>query len=222
MVTPERLGLCGAYNWLDAKASIEINPAGPNQPIQKGTAIDAVKGELERVNEFISEKSGQAVPRVTVYSIMDNPMTSCGCFSASSMLVPEANGVMVVNREDTSMTPCGMKFSTLAGTVGGGLQTPGFMGVGKYYLTSEKFISAEGGFKRVVWMSLLSQGVDGRGAQGSCARRSGDPDLLDKIADERVATTADELAALPGGEGPPGPDNGSNLLATESRVMSDE
>ena len=31
-VSPERTGLCGAYNWMDCKASFEINPTGPNQP----------------------------------------------------------------------------------------------------------------------------------------------------------------------------------------------
>jgi len=45
------------------------------------------------------------------------------------------------------MTPAGMTFSTLAGIAGGGLQTPGVMGVGKYYLISPKFISADGGFQ---------------------------------------------------------------------------
>ena len=33
VVGPERTGLCGAYNWLDCRASYEINPEGPNQPI---------------------------------------------------------------------------------------------------------------------------------------------------------------------------------------------
>jgi acetyl-CoA synthase len=72
------------------------------------------------------------VNEVSMYSIMENPMTACGCFECIVMLIPEANGVMVVNREDTSMTPAGMTFSTLAGVAGGGLQTPGVMGVGKY------------------------------------------------------------------------------------------
>ena len=36
IISPERLGLCGAYNWLDGKAAYEINPHGPNQPIKKG------------------------------------------------------------------------------------------------------------------------------------------------------------------------------------------
>lgn len=90
------------------------------------------------------------------------------------------------------MTPCGMTFSTLAGTAGGGLQTPGLLGVGKYYLTSEKFISAEGGFKRIVWMSSFLKESMAEDLKAVC-EKIGEPDLLEKIADERVATNVDEL-----------------------------
>lgn len=108
------------------------------------------------------------------------------------MLIPEANGVMVVSREDPSMTPAGMTFSTLAGIAGGGLQTPGVMGVGKYYLTSPKFISADGGFKRIVWMSSVLKDMMSEEFK-AVAMREGDPDLIEKIADERNVSTVDEL-----------------------------
>ena len=119
-------------------------------------------------------------------------MTACGCFECIVMLVPEANGVMVVSREDPSMTPAGMTFSTLAGIAGGGLQTPGVMGVGKYYLISPKFISADGGFKRVVWMSSFLKESMAEEFKAMAANQ-GDPDLIDKIADERHVTTVEEL-----------------------------
>jgi acetyl-CoA synthase len=110
------------------------------------------------------------------------------------MLIPEANGVMVVSREDTSMTPAGMTFSTLAGMAGGGLQTPGVMGVGKFYLVSPKFISADGGFKRVVWMSsFLKESMADELL--AVAAREGDPDLIDRIADERSVQNVDDLMA---------------------------
>jgi acetyl-CoA synthase len=127
-----------------------------------------------------------------MYSIMENPMTACGCFECICMLIPEANGIMVVSREDPSMTPAGMTFSTLAGIAGGGLQTPGVMGVGKFYLTSPKFISADGGFKRVVWMSSVLKEMMSEEFK-IVANRVGDPDLIDKIADEKHVTTVDEL-----------------------------
>ena len=194
VVSPERLGLCGAYNWLDCKASYSINPTGPNQPIKLGRPIDIEKGYWEGTNDYAKIGSNGVVSEVAMYSIMENPMTACGCFECIVMLIPEANGVMIVSREDTSMTPAGMTFSTMAGIAGGGLQTPGVMGVGKFYLISPKFISAEGGFKRVVWMSkvlkeTMSDEFD------IVAKREGDPDLLSRIADDTTAGTVEELLA---------------------------
>jgi acetyl-CoA synthase len=194
VISPQRLGLCGAYNWLDCKASYEINPTGPNQPIQKGQCLDPVKGYFTGVNEYVRVASQGTVDQVAMYSIMENPMTACGCFECIVMVIPEANGVMVVSREDPSMTPAGMTFSTLAGMAGGGLQTPGVMGVGKYYLTSPKFLSADGGFKRVVWMSSFLKQTMAEELKKVC-EREGDPDLLDKIADETICTDVEGLLA---------------------------
>jgi acetyl-CoA synthase len=192
VVSPQRLGLCGAYNWLDCKASNQINPTGPNQPIRKGAALDPVKGYWQGINEFVQTASHGQVGEVAVYSIMENPMTACGCFECIAMVIPEANGVMIVSREDTSMTPAGMTFSTLAGMAGGGLQTPGIMGHGKFYILSPKFLSADGGFKRVVWMSSVLKEQMAEPLRATC-EREGDPDLLDKICDERFATDVEGL-----------------------------
>lgn len=195
IITPERLGLCGAYSWLDAKASFEIMPTGPNQPILKGTATDSRLGQWKSMNEFVSNKSNKAVEKVSMYSLMDAPQSSCGCFECIVAIVPEANGVMVVHRDYAGMTPCGMSFTTLAGSVGGGVQTPGFLGVGKLYIASKKFISAEGGLKRLVWMpkelkELLAEKLKKRETE------LGIPGLLDKICDETVATDLEGLLAF--------------------------
>ena len=192
VISPERLGLCGAYNWLDCKASQQINPTGPNQPIPKGICIDPTLGVWQGPNQFVYSNSHQAVDRVSMYSIMQDPMTACGCFECIAIVVPEANGIMVVSREDPSMTPAGMTFSTLAGIAGGGLQSPGMMGVGKYYLLSKKFISAEGGFKRIVWMSKNLKETMAEELKAVCEREN-DPGLLDRIADGDSITTIDDL-----------------------------
>lgn len=192
VVSPQRLGLCGAYNWLDCKASFSINPTGPNQPIKLGKSLDMVKGYWQGTNDYAKIGSHDVVNEVAMYSIMENPMTACGCFECIVMLIPEANGVMIVSREDTCMTPAGMTFSTLAGIAGGGLQTPGVMGVGKFYLISPKFISAEGGFRRVVWMSkVLKESMADE--LHAVAIREGDPDLIGRIADDTNAGSVDEL-----------------------------
>ncbi|HLC15103.1 MAG TPA: CO dehydrogenase/CO-methylating acetyl-CoA synthase complex subunit beta, partial [Thermodesulfovibrionia bacterium] len=187
VITPERLGLCGAYNWLDCKAAFEIDPSGGNQPIQKGTVIDDRYGRWEGVDTYLTQASGGAVETLNAYTIMENPMTSCGCFECIIAIVPEANGIMIVHRGFTEMTPTGMKFSTLAGTVGGGMQTPGFMGIGRNFITSRKFLYGDGGVKRIVWMTkALKEYV--RDSFNKRAEEEGVPDLLDKIADESVMT----------------------------------
>ncbi|MCX7678323.1 MAG: acetyl-CoA decarbonylase/synthase complex subunit delta, partial [Spirochaetes bacterium] len=192
IITPERLGLCGAYNWLDGKAAHEIDETGPNQPVMKGEIVDPVRGVFRGVDEYVYSNSHKKIKSFSLYSIMHNPMTSCGCFEVILAYVPECNGVMAVNREYTGDTPVGMTFSTLAGNVGGGMQTPGFMGCGKSYLTSKKFIAAEGGHKRLVWMTTdlkRSLGDDLKKLFSSI----GFNDLFDKIADETVSTNPLEI-----------------------------
>jgi CO dehydrogenase/acetyl-CoA synthase delta subunit len=189
MITPERLGLCGAYNWLDGKAAFEIDATGPNQPVRKGECLDPVKGVWRGVDDYVYANSHKTVRSFSAYSLMDRPMTSCGCFEVICAYAPECNGVMAVNREFQGETPVGMTFSTLAGSVGGGQQTPGFMGCGKIFLTSKKFLLAEGGHRRLAWMpkalkELLAADLKKRFAE------QGVPDLLDRIADETVATDA--------------------------------
>ena len=49
VVTPERLGLCGAVSWLDAKATNELDPNGPCQVITKERPIDENLGSYEDV-----------------------------------------------------------------------------------------------------------------------------------------------------------------------------
>jgi acetyl-CoA synthase len=195
VVSPERIGLCGAYSWLDCKASYQINPRGPNQPIKKGECYDPVKGYFTGVDKYAEDSSHGTVNTVSMYSAIENPMTSCGCFECIMVFIPEANGFMTVSREDSNMTPCGMTFSTLAGVAGGGIQTPGVMGHGKYYMLSKKFIKADGGFKRVVWMSKFLKDTMHDELQEAC-ERIGEPDLLDKIADHTIATTPEELVAF--------------------------
>ncbi len=192
VINPQRVGLCGAYNWLDCRASYEINPNGPNQPVKKGKVIDLAKGEWEGVNKFVFDHSQQKVERFTLYSLMDSPMTTCGCCECVMVLIPEANGVMIVSRDDYGQTPCGMTFTSLMATVGGGQQTPGMMGHGKFYVVSPKFIPKEGGLKRVVWMSKNLKEEMGDELREIC-NKAGEPDLLDKIADGSVCTTVEEL-----------------------------
>lgn len=198
-VSPERTGLCGAYNWMDCRASNEINPTGPNQPIQKGKCLDARKGQWKGVNDFLYKASKGGHSYYHFYSIVDAPMTTCGCCECVAAVLPSCNGVMTVNREYLGDTPCGMTFSTLAGTAGGGQSSPGFVGHSKFNITQRKFIRAEGpsdmdegGLLRIVWMpKMLKEEIKER--LDKRAEEIGVPDFYDKIADETVGTTEDEI-----------------------------
>jgi acetyl-CoA synthase len=192
VVTPERTGLCGAYNWMDCKASYEINPTGPNRPIAKGEVIDAALGQWKGINEFVYQASRFHIDHYNLYSLVHDPMTCCGCCECIAAVMPLCNGVMTVNREYTGMTPSGMKFSTLAGLIGGGQNTPGFLGHGKYYITQRKFISGDGGILRLVWMPRMlkdeiADRLRRRGEEVGC------PNLIDLIADETVGVTEEEI-----------------------------
>jgi len=191
-ISPERPGLCGAYNWLDCKASNEINPTGPNQPIIKGDTIDENLGVWKGVNEFVFKASNQALESFSAYSMIVDPMTSCGCFEVIASILPSTNGVMAVNREYSGMTPGGMKFSTMAGMVGGGIQTPGFVGISKFFIGSKKFIKADGGLKRLVWMpKALKEEI--KDILEERLKDMGLDDFLDKVATEEDAETEEQV-----------------------------
>ncbi|MBU2547668.1 MAG: CO dehydrogenase/CO-methylating acetyl-CoA synthase complex subunit beta [Proteobacteria bacterium] len=192
VVSPERTGLCGAYNWMDCKASYEINPNGPNQPIEKGEVLDAKMGVFKGANDFIYKASRQAVSSVCFYSMVHSPMTTCGCCECIAAMLPGLNGVMTVHRDYTGETPCGMKFTTLAGVMGGGQQSEGFVGHSKFNIIQRKFLTGDGGLLRMVWMpkSLKEELRDRLLKRGE---ELGIPDLIDRIADESVGTTEDEI-----------------------------
>jgi acetyl-CoA decarbonylase/synthase, CODH/ACS complex subunit beta len=192
VITPERPALCGAISWLDGKIAYEMSPSGANQPIEKGAVINAQNGEFEGVNRFVKKASHGEITQCSLYSVMEYPMTCCGCFEAIALMLPEVNGIMVVNREFKGITPSGMTFSTLAGTIGGGAQTPGFAGISKNYILSDRFLQGEGGIERLVWMpAALREELKARLEKR--LNEAGHPDLFDKIADETTAPTVEDL-----------------------------
>ncbi|MDP6448733.1 MAG: acetyl-CoA decarbonylase/synthase complex subunit alpha/beta, partial [Dehalococcoidales bacterium] len=192
VISPERTGLCGSYNWMDCKAAYEINPTGPNQPVPKGDTVDAKLGQWQGVNEFVIKTSRGKIDHYNFYSLINDPMTTCGCCECIAAILPLCNGIMTVNREYMEETPCGMKFTTLAGTIGGGISTPGFVGHGKYNITQRKFITGDGGLIRIVWMpKMLKEEIAER--LKTRAEEMGVPDLLDMIADETIGVTEETI-----------------------------
>ena len=195
VVTPERLGLCGAVSWLDAKATNELDPNGPCQPIFKEGCLDERTGRFESVDKAIKDATHGAVESVTLYSILEDPMTSCGCFECICGIEPMSGGFIVVNREFKGMTPAGMTFGELASCTGGGVQTPGYMGHGRHFISSKKFISAEGGIERIVWMPKELKDDVAERLNKTAQELYGIENFTDLVADETVTTDGEELLA---------------------------
>ena len=191
IVTPERLGLCGAVSWLDAKATNELDPQGPCQIVPKTRCIDENLGRYEDVDEAVAEYSHGALEHVTLYSLLEDPMTSCGCFECICGIEPCSMGVVITSREYPGMTPLGMTFSEMASMTGGGVQTPGFMGHGKHYIASKKFLKAEGGVVRLVWLPKdLKEQI--REKLNETAKELFDVDnFADMVADETTCPNGD-------------------------------
>ncbi len=193
VVTPERLGLCGAVSWLDAKATYQLNPNGPSQPIAKTGCTDERLGAYDTVNEAVKEATHGALEKVTLYSIMEDPMTSCGCFECICGIEPMSGGLVIVNREYAGMTPTGMTFGELASMTGGGVQTPGFMGHGRHFIASKKFAAAEHGIERIVWMPKELKDDVGERLNKTAKELYGIDNFTDMVADETITTDMEEL-----------------------------
>ncbi|MCG8542057.1 MAG: CO dehydrogenase/CO-methylating acetyl-CoA synthase complex subunit beta [Clostridia bacterium] len=193
IITPERLGLCGAVSWLDAKATKELDEHGPCQPVLKEGLEDSFKGVWSEVNKVVEQISQGAVSRVTLYSLIEDPMTSCGCFECICGIMPEANGVVIVNREYGGMSPVGMTFGELAAMTGGGVQTPGFMGHGRHFISSKKFISAEGGVKRIVWMPKELKEFIAQRLNATVKELYNIENFTDMVCDETIAVDSEEV-----------------------------
>ena len=193
VVTPERLGLCGAVSWLDAKATNELDPNGPCQPIFKEGCLDERTGRFESVDKAIYDSTHGAVETVTLYSLLEDPMTSCGCFECICGIEPMSNGVIIVNREYSGMTPAGMTFGELASCTGGGVQTPGYMGHGRHFISSKKFCYAEGGIERIVWMPKELKDDVAERLNRTAQELYGIENFTDMVADETVTTDCEEL-----------------------------
>jgi acetyl-CoA decarbonylase/synthase complex subunit beta len=152
VITPQRYANCGAISWFDGKATAKVDPKGPVFEIPKGDVIDAKTGEYEGVNQVIKEKSLGEIERVQLYTTFGYPHTSCGCFEGCAFLIPEVDGYGVVHRNFKGETVNGLNFVTISDLTAGGKQIDGFHGLSIEYMRSPKFLDADGGWGRVVWM----------------------------------------------------------------------
>ncbi|ABR54218.1 CO dehydrogenase/acetyl-CoA synthase complex, beta subunit [Methanococcus vannielii SB] len=152
VITPDRPALCGGINWFDCRAAAKIDPEGPIFEIPKGELLDSVTGEYTSLNNTVAENSQHTFNKVYLHSIFGHPHTSCGCFEAVAFYMPELDGIGVVHRDFKGDTPLGIPFSAMAGQCSGGKQVEGFSGLCVEYMRSPKFLKADGGYERIVWL----------------------------------------------------------------------
>ncbi len=187
IATPERIANCGAISWFDGRAAYKLDPEGPVQEVKKGECLDPIRGEYKGCNELGAIKSMGAYDRVYLHSAFEHPHTSCGCFQAIWFYIPEVDAFGIVHRDFAGNTVVGVPFSTMAADTSGGRQVEGFLGLALEYLRSPKFLFADGGIRRCVWMpkEIKERYKDAIPA-----------DLFDKIATEEDAKNIDELIAF--------------------------
>ena len=187
VITPQRYSNCGAISWFDGRASASVDPKGPVFAVERGELVNAEKGEFSGVNEAVKKKTLGEVTKVWLYTAFDHPHTSCGCFEAVAFYIPEVDGFGLVNRSFKGVTVNGLPFSTIADSAAGGRQVDGFHGISIEYMRSKKFLAADGGWNRVVW---LPKEVKERVKEFVPA------DVIDRIATEENAQNIDSLKAF--------------------------
>ena len=184
VITPQRYSNCGSISWFDGRASAQVDPKGPVFAIEKGKMLDAEKGEWTGINETIKQKTLGAVDKVWMYTGFGYPHTSCGCFEAMAFYIPEVEGYGIVDRGFKGVTVNGLPFSTLADSGAGGRQVDGFHGISIEYMRSPKFLEADGGWDRIVWMP---QSVKDR------VKDFMPKEAIENVATENDAKTVDDL-----------------------------
>ncbi len=188
VITPERIANCGAINWFDGRAAAKLDPEGPVFEVPKDELLDPVRGEYSGVNQNSIERSLGAYDQVYLHSAFEHPHTSCGCFQAICFYIPETDAFGVIHRDFVGSSVMGETFSRMANVASGGRQVEGSLGMALEYLRSPKFIQADGGLRRIVW---LPKEIKERYKEP--LEEAG---IYDKIATEEDVKNADELLAF--------------------------
>jgi len=209
-ITPDRMSLCGSINWFDARAAAKVDPKGPLFEVPPGECHNAEAGEFQGINDMIKKRSLGEITRIYLYSGMEFPHTSCGCFEAIDFLIPETGvGHGIIDRNHDGVAINGLPFSAMANQTGGGKQMAGFNGISVQYIISPKFQQFDGGIERVVWMGktvkerikdlLPADLVDKIATEDDVPDMSGLPAWLEKVK-HPILETEEYKAAMAGEE----------------------
>ncbi len=192
IISPEHPGVCGAVDWMDARAAVSIQPVGSNKAVKKEGLLNAQLGQWESINQIARQESGGAISAYSLYSLMQDPGSACGDFECITAMLPLSNGVMVIEHSYEGMTPSGMEWTMLYEMIGAGAPMPGFLGHSKRAMGTLKFISADGGWRRIVWMNH-SLREELRPVLEALAAEAGLTGFVDMIATEQNSIDEGEI-----------------------------
>lgn len=121
--------------------------------VEKGDCINPKKGEWTGVNTSTEKMTGGRVNRVFLHSIFRHPHTSCSCFQNVAWHITEVDGIAIMHRKYVGPSPGAMTWIQLANMVVGRQYPKGAAAMGTAYLRSPKFLQADGGYERIVWLT---------------------------------------------------------------------
>ncbi|MBI2851536.1 MAG: hypothetical protein HYX84_00310 [Chloroflexi bacterium] len=162
IITPERTPQCGrTWSHLKVRASLSEFDSGGlarrdagtdlQAMVEKGQCLDAKRGEYEGVNVAMQRLTEGRTTHIRLHSIFDYPHTACSCFQCMAFSIPELDGIGLLDKPHKGVTPDGRTWIDIQNSVAG-KQSSGFVGFGREYLKSRKFLQGDGGWQRVVWM----------------------------------------------------------------------
>ena len=162
-ITPDRPPQCGSRTWSHVKtravlSDFDSSNLGMIQSgsdlqavVEKGDRLDASKGEYTGVNASTELLTEGRTKRVFLHSIFEHPHTACSCFQGVAFYIKEVDGIGLMDRAFKAVAPDGRNWEDLANAAAG-KQSSGYAAFGKDYLRSPKFLQADGGWNRIVWM----------------------------------------------------------------------
>ncbi len=157
IITPERQGMCGGLDYRDAQLMYDINKYGPCQKVIKGISSDEARGSWEGINNHCRLATFGKTKNLCLYSITEYPPLCSSLCETFALLLPESNGVIVLDRKYRGDTPAGLNFDETMALIQKHGQIPGITGQARNNLLNSSFLKAHGGSKRIAWMPKITK-----------------------------------------------------------------
>ena len=166
VATPERVPMCGSRTYASIKAAAYFGSSTipwqrqsekliPLRSVcKKGRIINSGIGEYDGINKAYRKMTHGKMQRVYLHSLRKFPHTSCGCFQALAFWIKSVQGIGIISRHSTAVTPDGQTWEKLANRAGG-KQSPGVTGISLEYIRSKSFLRGDGGLSNVVWVDSV-------------------------------------------------------------------